>query len=456
VTPLAFMNLFSEMRVVSWDAWRAILARLAPAVREFWAIAGRGSGKSRIVALLACWFASREYPRAPGEAIYCGVFAPDRKQAGITFRYVRGLLASVPALERLVQRETRESIELSNGVVVEVITANTAAPRGRSYSLAIVEEAAFLPADQSARPDTELLRALRPALARVPGSLLAVVGSPYARRGELWKAWTRYHEQAPAEVLFVQAPTLTLNPTFDAAAVAKAYEEDPSSAAAEYGAEFRSDVETFLSHEAVAAVVVPSRRELPPAEGVTYSAFVDPSGGSADSFTAAVAHVEMRDGREVRVLDALREVRPPFSPEQTTAELTAFLRPYRISRVTGDRYAGEWPREAFRKHAIEYVVSERTKSELYRDALPLVNSGAVEPLDHPRLLAQLAGLERRTTRGGRDSIDHAPGGHDDTANAACGVLAHLAAQRQAASMFNALTGAPIAADDPRWDVRPFW
>jgi hypothetical protein len=50
--------------------------------------------------------------------------------------------------------------------------------------------------------------------------------------------------------------------------------------------------------------------------------------------------------------------------------------------------------------------------------LPLLNSGRVELLELPKLLAQLAGLERRTARGGKDSVDHAPGGHDDVVNAA--------------------------------------
>ena len=43
-------------------------------------------------------------------------------------------------------------------------------------------------------------------------------------------------------------------------------------------------------------------------------------------------------------------------------------------------------------------------------------------LDHARLRAQQAGLERRTARGGRDSIDHPPGSHDDLINAAAGAL----------------------------------
>jgi hypothetical protein len=38
------------------------------------------------------------------------------------------------------------------------------------------------------------------------------------------------------------------------------------------------------------------------------------------------------------------------------------------------------------------------------------------------MVMQLTSLERRTSRGGRDSIDHAPGSHDDIANAVAGAL----------------------------------
>jgi len=70
-----------------------------------------------------------------------------------------------------------------------------------------------------------------------------------------------------------------------------------------------------------------------------------PSGGLQNSFTFAVAH---RDSTAAAVLDAVREVRPPFSPEAVVAEFAATLRSYRVTKVSGDRYAGEWPREQFR------------------------------------------------------------------------------------------------------------
>ena len=97
------------------------------------------------------------------------------------------------------------------------------------------------------------------------------------------------------------------------------------------------------------------------------------------------------------------------------------MKSYDVSKITGDRYAGEWPRERFRDHGISYEPAQKPKSDLYRDLLPAINSRKIDLLEHPRLLTQLVGLERRTARGGRDSIDHAPGAHDDLANAVAGL-----------------------------------
>jgi hypothetical protein len=74
------------------------------------------------------------------------------------------------------------------------------------------------------------------------------------------------------------------------------------------------------------------------------------------------------------------------------------------------------------QHGVTYEPAEKFKNDLYREFLPILNSGRAEFLDHPRLIAQLCALERRTARGGRESIDHPPNGHDDLANAVAGVL----------------------------------
>src|SRR5262249_22785177 len=109
-------------------------------------------------------------------------------------------------------------------------------------------------------------------------------------------------------------------------------------------------------------------------------------------------------------------------PSEVVTEFVGVVKAYGIHRVTGDRYAGEWARERFREHDVSYDLAEKTKSEIYLEVLPQVNSGRVELVDHARLRAQLCTLERRSARGGRDTVDHAPGGHDDLINAAAGAL----------------------------------
>jgi len=98
------------------------------------------------------------------------------------------------------------------------------------------------------------------------------------------------------------------------------------------------------------------------------------------------------------------------------------LSTYGLFQVSGDRYACEWPREAFKKNNVDYRPSNLTKSDLYLELLPAINGGRVQLLDHKVMRTQLVRLERRTARSGKDSIDHPPGGRDDVANAVAGAL----------------------------------
>jgi hypothetical protein len=122
------------------------------------------------------------------------------------------------------------------------------------------------------------------------------------------------------------------------------------------------------------------------------------------------------------VLDLIREVKPPFNPTDVVAEFAGTFRAYRVQSVWPDRYGGEWVSEAFRRHGLLVRPAEKAKSDLYRELLPAVMARRVDLLDDPKLLAQLVGLERRVGRGGRDSIDHPPGAHDDVANSTAGAL----------------------------------
>ncbi len=433
----------------TWDTWKVFLRALfglpmtteqvtvfehhtgrqtppAAPFKEAALICGRRGGKSRMLALIATFLAvipDYEPFLAPGEVATIAIIAADRKQARSIFRFVQGLMANTEALAPMINGETADSLTLSNGVVIEIHTASFRVTRGYSLAAALCDEVAFWRSEDSANPDLEILAALRPGLSNIPGAMLLIASSPYAKKGALWQAHRESWGRDGARMLVWRGTTAEMNPQIDPGIIEQAYQDDPASAAAEYGAEFRNDVAAFVAREVVDACTAPDRHELPPIEDTVYMAFVDPSGGSSDSMTLAIAHREV----SLAVLDVIREVKAPFSPEAVVADFVALLKSYGVSRVTGDRYAGEFAREPFRKAGITYDLSDRPKSDIYRDVLPALNSHQVELLDLPRLGKQLCDLERRTARGGRDSIDHPPGGHDDVANAVCGALLMAAA-----------------------------
>jgi hypothetical protein len=451
---LAFVSVLFGLALSEDDlaTFRACTGRLEPrrgGYNEAWLICGRRGGKSFILALVACYLAIfkdwRQY-LSPGEVGMVKVIACDRRQARVIHRYCRALLIRVPPLAQLVARDGDDEIELTNGISIEIQTASFRSVRGFTIIAGLLDEISFWRNEESANPGQEILDAIRPAMATVPGAMLLAASSPYARRGVLFDAYRRHYAKDDAPALVWKAPTRVMNPTVPQQIVDEAIERDPASAAAEYQAEFRSDIEAFISRDAIDAVTIAGRRELLPQPGTAYLGFVDPSGGSADAMTISVAH-RSRDG--VAVLDALRERRPPFSPEAVVAEFAALLDDYRVHRVMGDRYAGEWPREQFRKHGIEYQTSEKNKSEIYLDTLPLINSGKVELLDNPRLMAQLCGLERRTSRAGKDSIDHGAGAHDDIANSAAGALLLAAGKRSALILSSSALQRGFARMPPR-------
>jgi hypothetical protein len=392
-------------------------------VEELCAVVGRRGGKSRAMSVLAAYIGGLCDHRdnlAPGETGIVLCIAPDSKQASIVLNYCTAAFEGSPILKQLIVSRTADALELTNGVSIEVRAASFRRLRGPTYIAVIADESAFwLGVDNSANPDSEILAAVRPGLATTGGPLI-LASSPYAKRGVLWDVHRRHFgADGDALILVARGASRTFNPSLSQRVVDRALERDHASAMAEYMAEFRSDIETFVAFEIVQACVA-DYVEMHPLSTLSYCGFVDPSGGSADSFTVAISHT---DGDRA-VIDAVREITPPFSPDAVIEEFAVLLNSYRIASVTGDRYGGEFPKELFRKHGIEYQCSEKTKSDLYRDLLPLLNAGRIVLPRSDRLAAQLVGLERRTARGtGRDSIDHGPGLHGDVANAVAGAAA---------------------------------
>jgi hypothetical protein len=401
-------------------------------VRRMALLCGRRGGKDRWLSAVAVWRSALAFNwklhmslGEPAVVLLCGA---DRRQASILRKYCEGLL-QVPLLAQEVVRSSDDVVEFKNGSILEVATNDARLIRGRSAIAVLGSECCHWKTDEtSLSSDEEVVAAAEPSMAMIPdGGLLLLGSSVHRRRGFMYRQWKeRYGREDDAEdglgpVVWL-APSATMNPALPAGVVRRALADDPWRAKGEYLSEWRDDSSGFIDREAVEAAVDAGVRERLPSASMGYHAFVDPAGGSGtDSVVLAIAHRE-RDGRAV--LDVLREVRPKFSPSGVVTEFAQLLRGFRISRVTGDHYAGEFAREPFRLAGIQYEVSERNKSDIYRDFLPLINSGNVRLLDVPKLVSQLCQLERKTGTAGRDTIDHPKGSafHDDLANAAAGAL----------------------------------
>jgi hypothetical protein len=377
--------------------------QLTAACNYLWLVIGRRGGKSFAMAIAAVFLACfRDWtPKlSPGERAVVLLVASDREQAKILIRYIKGIFES-PLLRNLVQNATADTLELRGFVTIEVVTRSYRSVRGRSVCAALLDELAFWRDDDSANPDSEVLNAIRASMATFgDDGMVIAASSPYARRGVLWAAFKRYHAKDDPHNLVWQAPTRVMNPSVSQAFVDAEFERDPASAAAEYGADFRSDIQAFIDREIVDACIIPGRFELPPVKGVKYTAFCDLAGGGSDAMTLAIAHRHA----DMAIIDALREIKPPCSPEAVIIEFAELLKSYNLYKVQGDRYALGWPCERFRIHGIFYEQSARPKSELYQSFLPLLNSGKVELLDNAVLVAQLANLERLLAAAGIRSI----------------------------------------------------
>lgn len=452
----------------SWSAWQVVLRAIfalsmsecqqaifkeltarddPPTIpaEEVWLVAGRRSGKSQITALIATYLAFfRDYTPylSPGEIGLVMCLASDRRQARVLKNYIGGLISEVPMLQAMVVNETRESIELSNGITIEIHASNFRGVRGHSIVACLADEIAFWRDENSANPDREVLDAVRPGMATIPNSLLVALGSPYRRSGAMWQSYQDHFGKEGDPVLVVQAESRQTNPSLLQKVIDRAYERDPASASAEYGAEFRTDIGAFLDPAWLDAASS-NRHELPPGEGITYVAFADPSGGRGDAFTLGIAHDE--DGR--RILDVIRRVKPPFDPSSVVAEYCSTLKCYGLKEVTGDNYAGEWVVEAFAEYGVDYRRSEFSKSQIYLETLPLFATGIINLPNDQNLLTELRQLERRTRSGGKDTVDHPPRGHDDAANAACGAILLAAEADIEITPDMYLTGPPMASAD---------
>jgi hypothetical protein len=394
-------------------------------------LVGRRSGKSRIAAVIGGFealFGGHETRLAKGETGIIPIISPTRYQSSIVWKYLHAIF-STPLLKQEVveEREIEKILVLRNGLEIRILTGDWRTVRGPSVVCAIIDECCFLGLSEESkvRSDSELVRALRPALITTKGKLIAI-SSKYSRKGWAYGQWLRQHGcNLGVSPSFVQtwttlvwdSPSKVMNPTLPQSEIDAAYAEDPAAARSEFGGDWRDDVSEYVPRSLVESLVIKTRKELLPRPNLNYFAFSDLSGGRSDAAAIAIAH---KEGRKV-ILDFCRLWRAPFNPHVVVGEQADELKRFGLRRVVGDNYSAEFVKGSFESCGIHYVKAELPKSKLYLELLPRLCSAEIELLDDAVLVDQIAGLERRTRSGGADIVDHPPGGRDDLANCIAGV-----------------------------------
>jgi hypothetical protein len=377
-------------------------------------VVGVQSGKSRIAAALA------DHAALVGQAgTYALLLGQDHRGAmRVLLRYAREPFETLDAFRAEVVRSTSDTLELQNGVSLAAYPCRPEAVRGIRACVVVIDELAFFSATDGRPTDTEMLRVARGRLATTGGRLI-VLSSPYGQSGALWDLHHRHYGRDESPTLVWQATAPQMNPTLSADYLQRMEADDPEAYRSEVLGEFRAGLSSLLEPEAIDACVPEGVRERLPEGDVSSVSFTDAASGSGkDAFTVAVAH---QDGERL-VLDVVRAWRPPFNPSGVIAEAADLLKRYGLSDTTGDRYAPGFVSEGFRANGVTYEPSERGRSAIYLELVPLVNAGRAVLLDEPELLRELRGLERRRGTSGRDRVDHRRGAHDDRVNAAAGAL----------------------------------
>jgi len=384
-------------------------------------LVGRQSGKTEISAAFVT-YAAVSAPLVRGGQRYALLVAQNQRGAcRNAFARVKAYFDASPTLRRMIVAETQDSLTLSNNIVIAAYPCNPDGVRGLIVTGAGVDEWEFFRNSEGYDTSAEMLRAVLATVAMTGGKIF-ISTSPGGQVGHKWEFYRKHYAKDDSSVLIWQASAPEMNPLLSADYLARMREVDASGYRSEVMGEHAAGLSNLFDPEALDRCIARDRRELLPAAELSYSAFVDPSGGSRDAFTLSIGH---RADERV-VVDLARAWHPPFNPSSVTSEMADLLKTYRVASVQGDRYGGEFPRELFRRHGIDYVLADLDRSALYLELLSNVNAAAIELPDDAQLLRELRELERRRGPSGRDRVDHRPGAHDDLANAVAGVC-HLLA-----------------------------
>jgi hypothetical protein len=402
--------------------------------REAWMIVGRRGGKSdrfasTIIAYEACYGGHEKFI-SRGQPAFCFLISQDLRNAAANLHFVRAAVeAGTIGYNLIDQPVTRYALRLKNGLTIACLPPTTKAVRGFANPISVFDEIGiwYQEAD-SANPDFEVYRAVRPGQMQFPDALIVGISSPYNKAGLLysyWEAGTDGHKAKNVDkqdfrnVIVIHGPTAALgNPLVTRESLEDEQARDPKAFEREVLAVFQDSVSGFLNTTLLKAAVDRGLTERPYNARYTYVAAIDPAFRN-DAFGFSIFHM---DENGMVVQDAVRRYVAPhgqsLNPSSIFTDLQPVIEQYHVAYVFSDQYHLESlaqiaPSFGFMIEGVPFKASN--KAQIFGSLQMLLNQGRLKLLDDPTTVRELASLEKKLTQTGVVQI-HAPQGqHDDMA-----------------------------------------
>lgn len=400
---------------------------------EAWCIWGRRAGKtdalaSMIVAYEATMGGHEAYVRA-GQPAICFQIAQDLRMAKYALHLIKATLDSSPAMAAQVKDVVADRIDLKNGLTIVCIPPTLKSARGYANPVAVLDEVGVWYQDSdSANPDYEIYRAVKPAQAQFPNRKLVGISSPWNKAGLLYQYFEAGTDGERAKVaererfagcLVTHAPTgASGNPRITREFLRIEAARDPRAFEREYLAHFQDSISGFLNPNLLLKAVDSGVVERPPEPDKFYVAAIDPA-FRHDAFTFTVVHTDPAKGIVQDVL--VRELPTPGTPVDPLYMLTRVAevcRRYRIYMVHTDQHQMESLRYIASTLGLHLEGTDFTgtsKAEIYGSLQSLVNTQRLRLLDNAEQLKELRSLEKRLLPGGGARISGPRDDYDDIA-----------------------------------------
>jgi hypothetical protein len=400
---------------------------------EAWLVCGRRWGKtdaaaSTIVAYEATMGGHEAYVR-PGQPVICFQIAQDLRMAKYSLHLIKATLESSPAMRAQIKDVVADRIDLKSGLTIVTVPPTLKSVRGYANPVTVLDEVGVWYQDSdSANPDYEIYRAVKPAQAQFPNKKLVGISSPWNKAGLLFSYFEAGTEGAKAPIADRERFTNCLvahSPTGSSGHQRVTREflrieaaRDPRAFEREYLAQFQDSISGFLSTLLLAHAVDVGVESRPPDRTNYYVAAIDPA-FRHDSFALTVVHADATKGI---VQDVIKRWSPkdgrPVDPGMVMREIAGILKTYGIPVVYSDQYQLE---------SLQYIAGQlgfaiqgvdftgTSKAEIYGSLQSLVNTERIRLLDNAELLKELRSIEKRMLPGGGVQITAPLGMHDDLA-----------------------------------------